>query len=64
MRITKTTHINRATGQVAGYYGENKGWLPMGVLQPEITNHIPEQPKSKWVRVLEERNAIARGEKA
>jgi hypothetical protein len=64
MRITKTTHINRATGQVAGYYGEDTGWLPIGILQPEVTNHVPEQPKSKWVRHLEERGRKAAASRA
>jgi hypothetical protein len=60
MRIIKSTYINRATNpdgsqNVAGYYGPDKGWLPMGTLQPQITNHVPEQPASFAKKLLQAR---------
>ena len=52
MRVTKhNTHINRSpnpdgTRNVSFYLGGEKGWMPAGVLMPEVTNHVREQPKS------------------
>jgi hypothetical protein len=62
MRIIRNTYINRATNpdgtrNVAGYYGPDEGWLPMGKLQPEVTNHIKEQPTNKWRAFLIERGS-------
>ena len=61
MKISRNTYINaqaRPNGQrnVSGYYGESKGWLPMGVLQPELVNHVSEQPKSLAQKLLEKRS--------
>ena len=64
MKIHRTTWINpypRDDGarQVAGYYGQDAGWLPMGVLMPEITNHVSEQPKSLAEKLIEARGVQA-----
>ena len=53
MRIIRNTCINRAPNldgsrNVAGYYGPDIGWLPMGSLQPEVKNHVKEQPENRW----------------
>jgi len=54
--MRKTTNIEPHSGNVSIFRGPDKGWIPSGRLMPEVTNVIPEQPKSLAQKLVEARS--------
>ena len=52
----KTSWINRGHNgdgsQNVTFHDAVEGWIPAGKLQPEVTNHVKEQPTNRWKQAL------------
>ena len=64
----KQTHINPAANpdgtRNVVFLTETEGYVPAGRLMPEVTNHVPEQPTSKYVKMLTDRSRTDHDESA